>query len=76
MSFALIITMVPQIIEAINSLDGLLADTLDAVDNENLDPKDAEDLAKMLAQKQKSQAKRDEALDKLKAAIEAKRAQK
>jgi hypothetical protein len=74
MSFAAIATLLPQIIQLTTALDGLVVNAVNSMNDEDLDPNDPEDMAQMLKEKQASAARRDAALDQLKAAIERKMA--
>jgi len=74
MSFATIATLLPQIIQIVDALDDVVITAVDSMGDEDLDPAVSADLEQMLAEKQASAAKRDAALDRLRVAIEKKRA--
>jgi hypothetical protein len=76
MSFGAIVTLLPAIVQGIDAVDDLVFNLIDRMSDEpDLDPSDAKQLALMMEQKKASAARRDAALDRLKAKIEAKRAQ-
>ena len=74
MSFTAILTAIPLAIKAIDALDDLVINGWQALDSDQLDPNDLEDLMELMAKRQESKRKRDEALDSLQKKIEEVRA--